>query len=83
MRKNQVLIVAVALFFCSAVAVQAQGIYEVFSIPVMPTSVREGGGAESWPATWCCSGEQGDHNCRSGHGESFPPRSPKATAADQ
>ena len=43
MRKNQVLIVAVALLFCSAVAVQAQGIYEVIGVP---TSVREGGGAE-------------------------------------
>ena len=43
MRKSQVLVVAVALLFCSAVAVQAQGIYEVVGVP---TTAREGGGAE-------------------------------------
>ena len=37
MRKSQVLVVAVALLFCSAVAVQAQGVYEVFSNPVIGT----------------------------------------------
>ena len=43
MRKNQVLVVAVALLFCSAVAVQAQGIYEVVGVA---KTAREGGGAE-------------------------------------
>ena len=43
MRKSQVLVVAVALLFCSAVAVQAQGVYEVFSNPVM---ARTGGARE-------------------------------------
>ena len=43
MRKSQVLVVAVALLFCSAVAVQAQGIYEVVGTPV---TAREGGAAE-------------------------------------
>ena len=44
MRKNQVLVVAVALLFCSAVAVQAQGVYEVFSNPV---KARAGGAREN------------------------------------
>ena len=43
MRKSQVLVVAVALLFCSAVAVQAQGVYRVFSNPVM---ARAGGARE-------------------------------------
>ena len=43
MRKSQVLVVAVALLFCSAVAVQAQGIYEVVGVA---KTAREGGGAE-------------------------------------
>ena len=44
MRKNQTLIIAVALLLCSAVAVQAQGIYEVIGIGA---NAREGGGAET------------------------------------
>ena len=45
MRKNQVLVVAVALLFCSAVAVQAQqaGVYEIYSNAV---TARTGGAAE-------------------------------------
>ena len=43
MRTNQTLIIAVALLLCSAVAVQAQGIYDVRGIRAM---AREGGAAE-------------------------------------
>ena len=44
MRKNQTLIIAVALLLCSAVSVQAQrGIYEVIGIGA---NAREGGAAE-------------------------------------
>ena len=45
MRKNQTLIIAVALLLCSAVAVQAQrGIYQVIGIGA---NAREGGAAET------------------------------------
>ena len=44
MRKNQTLIIAVALLLCSAVAVQAQGVYEVFSNPL---KARVGGARET------------------------------------
>ena len=43
MRTNQTLIIAVALLLCSAVAVQAQGIYDARGIRAM---AREGGAAE-------------------------------------
>ena len=43
MRKNQILLTVLALFLCSAVAVQAQGVYEVFSNAV---KARAGGARE-------------------------------------
>ena len=43
MRKTQILLITLALLLCSAVAVQAQGVYNVVGAP---NAVREGGGAE-------------------------------------
>ena len=58
MRKSQVLVVAVALLFCSAVAVQAQGVYEVFSNPVMART----GGARELAGDVVLFLRTGDHN---------------------
>ena len=44
MRKSQVLVVAVALFLCSAVAVQAQAVLR--SLRFTGATAREGGAAE-------------------------------------
>ena len=55
MRKSQVLVIAVALLFCSTVAVQAQGagVYEIYSNAVKVA--RTGGASGGCLATWCCS----------------------------
>ena len=52
MRKNQTLLVAGILLLASTAVAQAQGVYEVFSNPLI---ARSGGARETWPATWCCS----------------------------
>ena len=51
MRKHQTLLVAGILLLASAEVAQAQGVYEVFSNPVMARKAAPG----KWLATWCCS----------------------------
>ena len=52
MRKNLTLLIAGILLLATTGVAQAQGVYEVFSNPLI---ARSGGARETWPATWCCS----------------------------